>query len=288
MKFITKEPILKGWSNDKKYCVTDKNGIRYLLRISDLTEEDAKEAEFHMMEQVAALGIPMCLPIEFGVCQEGVYSIQSWIDGQDAETVIPAFSEKAQYDYGFQAGQFLRKIHSIPAPKALESWGSRFGWKMDFKIKRYRECPLKYEHGQAFLDYMEANRHLLKNRPQVFQHGDFHRGNLMIGKDGRLYVIDFNRRDFGDPWEDLKAIAWDVEMSHAFARGRIDGYFNNQIPEDFWPTLALYIACGIISSLPWAIPFGEMEVENMRRQAKDALEWYENMTNPVPTWYQEG
>ena len=24
MNFLTKEPINKGWSNDKKYCITDK------------------------------------------------------------------------------------------------------------------------------------------------------------------------------------------------------------------------------------------------------------------------
>ena len=32
MNFITKFPINKGWSSDKKYCVTDENGTRYLLR----------------------------------------------------------------------------------------------------------------------------------------------------------------------------------------------------------------------------------------------------------------
>lgn len=29
MNFLTKEPINKGWSNDKKYCITDKNGTQY-------------------------------------------------------------------------------------------------------------------------------------------------------------------------------------------------------------------------------------------------------------------
>lgn len=28
MNFVTKEPINKGWSSDKKYCVTDENGTR--------------------------------------------------------------------------------------------------------------------------------------------------------------------------------------------------------------------------------------------------------------------
>ena len=87
MNFSTKYPINKGWSSDKKYCVTDKNGTRYLLRVSDIAEYDKKQSEFNMMKQVSALGVPMCQPIEFGTCDEGVYSIQSWIDGEDAEEI---------------------------------------------------------------------------------------------------------------------------------------------------------------------------------------------------------
>ena len=40
MNFVTKEPINKGWSSDKKYCVTDENGTRYLLRISDIAQHE--------------------------------------------------------------------------------------------------------------------------------------------------------------------------------------------------------------------------------------------------------
>ena len=116
MNIISKEPILEGWSSDKKYCVTDEEGTRFLLRVSDSDLYNEKESEFKMMQRVAELGVPMCLPIEFGVCEEGVYSIQSWIDGEGAESVIPTLSDKEQYDYGFTAGQILKKIHSIPAP----------------------------------------------------------------------------------------------------------------------------------------------------------------------------
>ena len=68
MDFATKEPINKGWSSDKKYCVTDENGTRYLLRVSDRAQYDAKQSGFDMMKQAALLGVPMCQPIEFGIC----------------------------------------------------------------------------------------------------------------------------------------------------------------------------------------------------------------------------
>lgn len=288
MNFVSKEPINKGWSSDKKYCVTDEAGTKYLLRISAFSQEEKKRAEFDMMKQVAALGIPMCLPLEFGVCDEVVYSLQSWIDGEDAEDVIPSLSNTKQYAYGLEAGRILRKIHSIPAPEAQEDWESRFNRKMDYKIQKYSECPIKYENGQAFIDYIGANRYLLKGRPQCYQHGDYHIGNMMINEKGTLQIIDFNRNDFGDPWEEFNRIVWCAQKAPVFASGMVNGYFDGEVPEEFWRLLALYIASNTLSSVYWAIPFGQGEIDTMLNQAKEVLSWYDNMQNPVPTWYFEG
>ena len=248
MKYIAKEPINKGWSSDKKYCVTDEKGTRYLLRVSDIAQYDTKQSEFNMMKQVYSLGVPMCQPIEFGVCEEGVYSIQSWIDGVDAEEVISDQSDTEQYVYGLEAGRILRRIHSIPAPETQEDWESRFNRKMDCKIRRYGECPVKYENGQAFIDYINENRHLFKNRPQVYQHGDYHIGNMMIDRKGQLHIIDFNRNDYGDPWEEFNRIVWCAQSSPLFASGMVNGYFDGHVPQEFWRLLALYISSNTLSS----------------------------------------
>ncbi len=37
-EFITKQLIDKGWSEDKKYCVTDERGNKFLLRISPIEQ----------------------------------------------------------------------------------------------------------------------------------------------------------------------------------------------------------------------------------------------------------
>ncbi len=285
MVFTKRIPITRGWSGDKKYCVTDERGRQYLLRISPAEQELRKRRQFERMQQVAALGVPMCAPVEFGTCEEGVYSIQSWINGVDVEVALKAMPEAQQYTYGLDAGRILRKIHSIPAPADLENWEARFNRKMDRKIQMYCECPLKYENGQAFLDFIQANRHLLEGRPQTYQHGDYHVGNMMAGADGVLYIIDFDRDDFGDPWEEFNRIVWCVQAAPAFAAGMVDGYFGGAVPMEFWRLLALYIASNALSSLPWAIPFGEGEIAVMRRQAREILDWYDNMTCVVPKWY---
>lgn len=287
--FVSRTEIHKGWSGDRKFCAVDAGGNKYLLRISPMEKAERKKAEFEMAKKVAARGIPMCMPIDFEVCDDGVYTVYSWIEGDDARDALPRFLEKEQYEYGLKAGRIQRVLHSISAPKGLPDWEGRFNAKLDSKLERYKSCPLKYENGDLFIDLINKNRYLLANRPLTYQHGDYHVGNMMIGKDGKLYIIDFfDRNDFGDPWEDIKSITWDVALSPIFATGRLDGYFNGNVPEEFWRLIALYISAGTLSSLPWAIPFGDEEIEVMRRLARDVLGWYDNMTHIVPNWYVKG
>ena len=150
----------------------------------------------------------------------------------------------------------------------------------------YEACELKYESGDAFLKYITKNRYLLRGRPQTYQHGDYHIGNMMIDSDGTLTIIDFEKSDVGDPWEEFNRIVWSAQAAPSFASGMVDGYFDGQVPMDFWRLLALYICSNTLGSLPWAIPFGVGEVQVMRRQAAQVLEWHGGMKNEVPTWYQ--
>lgn len=284
---VRRTSIDKGWSGDRKYCVFAADGAKYLLRISPLDRLERKKREFEMMRIVVSLGIPMCLPIEFGVCDDGVYSIQSWIDGSDAEAVITVLDDQMQYRYGLDAGRILAKIHTIPASVDIPSWETRFNAKIDRKIAMYEACELKYESGgEAFLKYIAENRHLLAGRPQSYQHGDYHIGNMMIDQNRQLTIIDFDRDDYGDPWEEFNRIVWCAQSAPAFASGMVDGYFDGNVPEAFWRLLALYICSNTLSSLPWAIPFGEEEIKVMRKQADEVLRWYDGMKNVVPSWYQ--
>lgn len=284
-KIVNRIPVEKGWSADKKYCVTTADGCKYLLRVSPIERLQRKKQEFERMKEAAALEIPMCMPIEFGICDEGVYAIQSWIQGEDAGTVISKLPKEKQYAYGLDAGRILAKIHTIPAPADAPEWESRFNAKIDRKIAMYEDCPLKYDNGEAFLQFIAENRHLLAGRPQSYQHGDYHIGNMMIDCNGILTVIDFDRDDFGDPWEEFNRIVWCAQESPCFASGMVDGYFNGAVPMMFWNLLALYICSNSLGSLPWAIPFGNEEIRVMRHQAAQVLSWYDNMKKTVPTWY---
>jgi serine/threonine-protein kinase len=286
-QFRNIEPLLKGWSNDKKYYIETMDGACLLLRIAEIGEIDKKHAEYEFMNQVVGLGIPMSKPLEFGICNQGknVYTLLTWCEGEDAESVLPKLPVSEQYLLGYRAGEILKKIHSMPAPLSQEEWGLRFNRKIDTRIARYKECGIRFEGDDKIIAYLQQNRSLLENRAQTYQHGDFHVGNLIISKDLQLSVIDFNRPDFGDPWEEFNRIVWSASVSPHFATGQINGYFFGTPPKEFFDYLLFYISANTISSIPWAIPYGKDEVENMKKQAEDVLKWYDYTKTNIPSWF---
>lgn len=287
MNIVYKEKINKGWSADIKYLIKDDNNNKYLLRISSIDQYEKKLVEFDYLKKLEKIGLSVCKPIEFGTCDDGVYIILSWIEGVDAQEYILNLSNKEQYEYGIIAGKELLKIHSLKAPSNIFDWEEKFNKKIDRKIKMYEDCPIKIDKANNLIEYINNNRHLLKNRNLVFHHGDYHIGNMMINENKELVIIDFNRADFGDPYEEFNRIVWCAQASSYFASGIVDGYFNNDIPEDFWKVLALYISSNTLSSIPWAIPFGKEEIEVMINQSKDVLRWYDDMNTYIPSWYKK-
>ena len=285
MEFVSKEPVNKGWSSDKKYHVVSDTGQHFLLRVSDRDRLARKEAEFDIMQRVEALGVPMCRPVKQWYEQDSVYTLLEWIEGDDLETVLPQLPENEQYRLGLEAGRLQRRIHSIPAAKGQEPWESFYKRKAEIRLQQYLDCPLRYDQDAFYIRCVRQRLPLIAGRPTVLQHGDFHRGNLMLDKSGCLRVIDFEKFDYGDPWEEFAAITWDARLAPAFARGRVDGYFDGLPPANFWKLLTVYISRGILTALPWAIPFGKTEIDTMRQQASAVLHWYKDDSD-VPMWYR--
>ncbi|MFW5788258.1 MAG: aminoglycoside phosphotransferase family protein [Halanaerobiales bacterium] len=280
--------IDKGWSSDEKYFIECDNGKKFLLRINSIDQHDVKEKEFMIMRELSKLGIIMSYPFDVGISNKGqfVYILLSWIEGKDVEEVITTLIEDKQYSLGVEAGNILKKLHSVSAPKDQEDWEERMIKKINYHLERFKECRIKVPNDEYALKYIKENLHLLKNRPQVFQQGDFHVGNLILTPDDTLGVIDFNRWDYGDPYEEFyKMMMFSREVSIPFARGQIYGYFGDEIPEDFFKILALYLADVSLYSVVWAAPYGEEDVNKMLKIAEMIFNDFNNFTTVVPGWF---
>jgi len=119
----------------------------------------------------------------------------------------------------------------------------------------------------------------------VFQHGDYHIGNMLLTASRSIATIDVNRMGIGDPWEEFNRIVFCSHASPYFASGRIHGYFDHQVPADFFKLLALYIACNTLSSIAWSKTINAHEIKTMMKQGNRVLEDYQWMKNIIPKWY---
>lgn len=276
----------KGWSNEYKYKVIDKTKNEFLLRIAEIDKFNKKIIEFNVLNKLSSKTLNIPIPLEIGTSLDNkfVYTVSNWIKGEDTVEVIRKFPVKKQYSLGIEAGVILKEIHNVSIDVPQVSWNDLYLHKINQKIELMHNCSIQLEHQEFYLACINQNKYLLKDRPLTFQHGDFHIGNTLINEN-TLYLIDFNRHDIGDPWEEFNRISFSAEISHAFATGCIDGYFNHQIPADFFPLLALYTSVNQIGSIPWAINYGNDEINTMKRLSNLILDSYDNFSTYLPKWY---
>lgn len=283
----SEEQINKGWSGDQKSILFCENGEKLLLRTSAPDKEEKREIQFYYLKALDQLDINMAKVIEHGVLKNGKpFTLFSFIEGQSLEGYVSSLTDEQSYNLGEEAGAILKKIHLVKPHFHTFSWFAKYKPKFLYKISKYKECPLKYEKGEFLIDYYEQNLNLMKDRPLVFNHGDYHVGNMVIDGE-KLGIIDFDKVAIADPYDDLKPYCWNVFESEYFASGLINGYFNNQIPNDFFPILKYYTVESLISHLPWARGFGQKDVENAYMVYDFSMKWYDNFNLTIPTWYKK-
>lgn len=284
-RWIKIEPQTKGWSKDVKYYVEDIEKRKFLLRISENSAYDKKLEHFKLLKEVNKLGYNTPIPYEFGKFDDGrVYMLLSWIEGQDAEDILPTLDEKTQYELGNEAGKILKRLHEIPIITNI-TWQKVYQNKIPRKIQAAKEAKIKHNHLDIFIDYVLEHMHIAQNNTMKFQHGDYHIGNMVITNDLKLGIIDFDKMDVADPLDDFKPFVWTVNKSSVFETGLIDGHYDNNVPEEFFKTLALYAAESCIGHIPWAITFGDEEVKIALEVADKVYEWYKGFSINIPIWY---
>ena len=283
------ERINKGWSDDVKYRVRTREGDGLLLRLSDIAQFEAKRKEYEIIGKYAALGFPMSRPVAFGLCGQGqrVYMLLTWVEGEDLEAALPGLPGREQYLLGREAGRILRQIHSIPVDAADLPAQTKRAKKLT-QLARYEASRVRIPHDGDIIAFVRDGIGRIGRQPPVYQHGDYHPGNLIYTPEGRVGVIDFNRWEVGDPFEEFyKLQSFGTELSVPYCIGQIDAYFGDSVPSEFWETLAVYVAHASLSSIKWAERFGQADVEGMTVRCLRALEDYDRFRRSVPKWYTD-
>lgn len=287
--WVKVESLLKGWSYDQKFYIKDRDGKEFLLRLVDISLYEKKKVEFENIETLSKFNINIPKAIDFGICNNGksVYSLFTWLDGEDAEEKLSLLDKKKQYKLGVEAGKIQNKFHTIKPKKILDSWEEIFRIKIDNVIEAYKICGYKIPNDNKIINFIRENENLLKDRTIAFIHGDYHLGNMLIDSNESLGIIDFNRSGYGDPWKEYDRFAFTWGISTEFANGQIHGYFNNDVPDNFFKLMALYSARNIIASVPWSIAFGEQELKVAFENIDKVYDAYSVFSTYIPNWYRK-
>ena len=281
--------LSKGYSPDEKYVVTDNGRNHYLLRISDIERYDRKKSEFQVLSDIRKYNVLSPEPIEFGMIEESgiCYSVFSYLEGEDAKSMLPTLNKLEQYEIGIEAGKELSRIHLHPAPSSIRSWQERIIHKHKRYLEGYKKCGIKIKNDDQIMAFIESNYHYLRNRPNQLQHDDFHLENIILKDTKYAGVIDFDNYDWGDPYHDFVKVALASRVdSVPFSIGQIDGYFNHEIPEDFWRLYSIYTAMVIFSSIVWSIKKSPEQLDKFIERIQLILEYHKNFEVLKPIWYK--
>ena len=280
-----KELISKGYSEEIKYKV--KADKKYFLKVSPLSFTKKKELELKFISSLEKeVRFPKLIEVRYE--SNSIYSLYEWIDGIDFREYVTYLTDKELYQYGIQAGLFLKKIHSISIEEESINWYEFYLQKSMRKIESFRKTNINFPEIETFIDYIHTHQYLLQDRPISLCHGDFHVGNMMVDLGRKeLVIIDFGSLEIGDPMEEFNRMIWNAQLSEEFATGLINGYFNGKnIPDDFWKLMVYYMACDVVGSIPWAVNYGTHQLTIMLERAKLVLDWFDDFERVIPKFYK--
>ena len=286
--FAKIEPIHKGWSGDQKYYVETKEGERLLLRLSNVSEYKAKRYEFNVMKKMAAAGIKMSVPIDFGICEGGksVYQLLTWCDGEEAKEALYKMSDAEQYAFGRKAADILKLMEQIERKPASLEWSKRFQGRMEHYIELYRNCGCSFEGDDLIVSYLQENANCIGERPTALMHMDFQTDNMVISPDGELYLIDFQMCGEADPWHVLTGAGVSAMYNVPFAMGELEGYFGKKVPDDFWEKYNYYMLAEMLYAFTVGVQM-EQERDETLHMFDDEVERIRKNASSVPAWYKK-
>lgn len=279
------EPLKKGWSRDEKYLLK-RNGEIRTLRLSKDHPVSHQKKEF---ESIGAIPLEKGIirPLHYGELMEGVsYILYTYEEGDDLRPVLPDLTEVLQYDLGLQAGKILSAIHSVKDPEGdVKDFEAAYLLKIETKIGKCLKHQVSFPGLQEAIGYIRSHQDLLKGRPSVLQHGDYHIGNMIV-EGNVLKVLDFNRFGFGDPFEEFDRMSMNIHYSRAFSKGLLHAYFQGTPPTEFFAIWKLYALTNAVGSIPWALENSPDSLSFVEEMVQHTFREFLVDESPVPRWYR--
>ncbi len=283
------EPIKGGFTQDLKYKVTDHESHDYFLRISHKDKWFDLKEEAKLIDSLHNKGLPVAKVAGVGFCEDDTKSflLLHWIEGTTLDAVLPEMQEKDQYLIGVKAGETLKQFHETSTNIDAFLHRSLIKKKM-VELNAYLASDVRINNDQPVVDFILKHKNIMGAGPSVYEHSDFHPGNLILKPGNDIGIIDFNGSHPGDAYEEFyKLELFVIEMSQHYCIGQIHGYFGGEPPEDFWLSHSVYTAHAALYGLKWAQDHAHEDVRTLEANRTQRIladyDWFKRNT---PAWYR--
>ena len=212
---------------------------------------------------------------EYQLNSDICFMLLEWKDGK----LITDSSEEL-FDGNLQtAVAAIKKIHNDTQCQEKVRIDSSFIDEIESKTY------LSRDEKKIIIQYVLSNLHYLNDRFKSIIHGDLHLQNILITNSGAMF-IDLDDVCWGDPFEDLVYAANLHGMkSEAYSYFMfLEYYFDNKIPEEFWPIVNVY-------SIKKAMHIIEDEINRSQNHRSilsmsSILREHDYMSQDEPHWFK--
>lgn len=206
------------------------------------------------------------------------YIVTEWIDGILLGDIDNGLTNSEKLKWLYRAAEKLRMIHATTKTQQISN--ITLNQINSINTKPY----LLPDEKRIIIEYVSKHLQLLNKRHHSIIHGDFHLNNVLVAED-RTVFLDLDDIGYGDPYMDLVYAAnlqyQRQEQSSYYLF--LHYYFNNNIPDEFWPIVNVY-------SLAKAMRIIEEEIRNSETHKpilsmSSVLKEHKNMTQQIPSWF---
>ena len=289
LKGFSKIQPLKGLSRGNKYYVKSNKGQEMILVLGNASAQYRMEDNVKWIKYLETCDLPTNRLLDFGAYDsgQGYYMILSWIPGTNAQELLGNESPQICDLLGKKSGELLRKIHALP-PIFEAPYRATLSEEISACISEYSGNDVllkKHPAMETFIRFLDDNKvYWAESSKPKLLHGDYHSKNIIFSE-GRASVIDWVYGTVGNPIEDFVRNVISAESSKHYASALIDSYYSNNIPEEFWRTLAIYTAIHELRITKYTFTDPHWSTSFVDHQHNLVLQEYRGMKTIVPSYY---
>lgn len=199
------------------------------------------------------------------------------------ETYLDSSSVIENYDIGTIVGEILYRFHALDLKSETGSWNKRYSTDLNVLLFNYGNLQQKGAKDYLLLDYITANRKLLKNTTKRTIHGSITLKNIRVDDAGLIDLRGLRSVLEGDPIYDMRRFNHIGIRYPSFVKGIIDAYMNSTPPRIFFRLLSFYTAVEMLHNI--VLRRTEGETTMYTKDEELIFDTYQDFTLVKPSWY---